>query len=179
MRLTLEGMLNHPMEGRVGIAPLCSAECDLDVITRVLGGDREAFEILLRRHGDRVFKIVARRVRAEDVESVAQEVFVAAFRSLRTYAGRQPFENWLACIARRRCCDYWRCQERRVPTATLPLEVDQRTWLEQVSSGLSVEAFERECERKEAADVMQAALSRLAAEDRALIESITTVRLIF
>jgi RNA polymerase sigma-70 factor (ECF subfamily) len=165
-------MPNHAMEGRVGIALQCSAESDLDVITRVLGGDGEAFDILLHRHGDRVFKIVTRRVRAEDVESVAQEVFVAAFRSLRTYGGKQPFENWLARIARRRCCDYWRCQERRVPTATVPLEVDQRAWLEQVSSGLSVEAFERECERKEAVEVMQAAMSQLDAEDRALIESI-------
>jgi len=170
--IKIEGTLNHVMEGRVGIDPLSSTECDLDVITRVLGGDGEAFDILLRQHGDRVFKIVARRVRTEDVESVAQEVFVAAFRSLRTYRGKQPFENWLARIARRRCCDYWRCQERRVPTATVPLEVDQRAWLEQVSYGLSVEAFERECERKEAVEVMQAAMSQLDAEDRALIQSI-------
>jgi RNA polymerase sigma-70 factor (ECF subfamily) len=172
LRLMRRDAQARVMEGSVGIAPPCSAECDLDVITRVLDGDDEAFDILLRRHGDRVFQIVARRVRAEDVESVAQEIFVAAFRSLRTYRGKQPFENWLACIARRRCCDYWRCMERRVPTAAVPLEVDQRAWLEQVSSGLSVEAFERECERKEAVEVMQAAMAQLDAEDRALIESI-------
>ena len=59
-----------------------------------------------------------------------------------------------------------------MPTATVPLEVEQRAWLEHVSSGLSVEAFERECERKEAVEVMQAAISQLDAEDRALIESI-------
>ena len=81
------------MEERVGIAPLCSAECDMDVITRVLGGDGEAFDILLRRHGDRVFKIVARRVRAEDVESVAQEVFVAAFRSSAHLSGQAAFRE--------------------------------------------------------------------------------------
>ena len=165
-------MLNRVMDGKIGIALLSNAECDLDAITRVLGGDGEAFDILLRRHGAHVFKIVAHRVRAGDVESVAQEVFVAAFRSLRAYEGKQPFENWLARIARRRCCDYWRCQERRVPIAAVPLEIDQRAWLEQVSFGLSVEAFERECERKEAVEVMQAAMSQLKAEDRALIQSI-------
>jgi RNA polymerase sigma-70 factor, ECF subfamily len=165
-------MLNHVTEGRVGIAPQCRAECDQVVVARVLGGDGKAFDILLRRHGARVFKTVARRVRKEDVESVAQEVFVAAFRSLRTYGGKQPFENWLARIARRRCCDYWRCQERSVPTATVPLDADQRTWLEEVSSGLSVEAFERECYRKEAVEVVHVAISQLDAEDRTLIECI-------
>ena len=164
-------MPNHVKERRIGIAPLCGAESDLHVITRVIGGDHEAFAVLLSRHGDRVFRIVARRVPVEDVQSVAQEVFVAAFRSLRTYEGIQPLENWLARIARRRCCDYWRNQECRVPTAAAPMEGDQRAWLEQVGSDLSVEAFERECERKEAVEIMQAALSHLEAEDRALIES--------
>lgn len=155
-----------------GITPLCGTECDGDIITQVLGDDVDAFDILLRRHGDRIFKIVARRVRAEDVESVAQEVFVSAFRSLRSYEGKQPFENWLARIARRRCCDYWRHQKRRLPAEMVPLDVNQRVWLEQVSSSLSVEAFERECERKEAIEIMQAAMLQLNAEDRALIESI-------
>ena len=111
-------------------------------------------------------------MRKEDIETVAQEVFVGAFRSLRTYGGRQPLENWLARIARRRCCDYWRDQERHAGTVTAPPEKDQQAWLEHVSSGLSAEAFERECEHKEAAETVQAALAKLDADDRALMESI-------
>jgi RNA polymerase sigma-70 factor (ECF subfamily) len=160
------------MEEKAGIAPVDSVETDWAVVQRVVGGDIEAFEILLRRYNERVFKLVARRVKKEDVETVAQEVCLAAFRSLHTYEGKQPLENWLARIARRRCCDYWRGQARRIDTASVPLNEDQRIWLEQVSSDLSAEAFRRECERKEATEVVQIALAQLNAEDRTLLESI-------
>jgi len=75
---------------------------------------------------------------------VAQDVFVGAFRSLATYGGRQPFAHWLARIARRRCCDYWRDQERHAGMTTAPLGKDHLAWLEHVSSGLSAEVFRRE-----------------------------------
>lgn len=145
---------------------------DAEIVRRILGGEVEAFDLLLRRHGARIFGIVSRRVRQEDVETVAQDVFVSAFRSLRGYEGRQPLENWLARIARRRCCDYWRLKERQIDTSEAPVGEDQRAWLERMCTALSAEAFDRECGREEAADTVQAVLARLGADDRALIESI-------
>lgn len=145
---------------------------DLQVVKRVVDGDVEAFEILLRRHSECVFRTVGRRVPTHDVESVAQEAFVSAFRSLKSFRGKQPFEHWLLRIARRRCCDYWRSRQRRPELIGGSLREDQREWLEHVSAGLRLDSFHHECEREEAAEVVHNALSRLDAEDRALIESI-------
>ena len=105
-----------------------------------------------------------------DVEFVAQDVFVSAFRSLNMYKPRQPFEHWLLRIARRRCYDYWRQRQRRHEMPSTCLSEEQFQWLDCVSVGLSREVFERECEREEAAEVVHRALARLSPEDRVLVE---------
>ena len=59
-------------------------------------GDKEAFETLVQRHQYRVFA-VARGIlkRQEDVEDVAQQVFVKAYFSLKKFDQRAAFSTWL------------------------------------------------------------------------------------
>ncbi len=143
---------------------------DAGVIRAVLDGDVDAFAILVRRYSQRVFEVVGRRVPANDLESVAQAVFVSAFRSLSMYEPRQPIEHWLLRIARRRCCDYWRDRRRRHELPEARLSDDQRKWLERVSARLRWDEFERECQRQEAAEVVHKALAKLDPKDRVLVE---------
>lgn len=140
---------------------------DWAVVQEVTAGDVDAFEILLRRHSASVFRIVSRRIPRNDIEAVAQDVFVGAFRSLGTYEGRQPFENWIAIIARRRCCDYWRERERRGDLAHAGLRET-----ESVEVDVAGQAFRRDNDRKRNADLIRESLHRLGCDDRALIESI-------
>ena len=83
-------------------------------IAASLDGDRDAFGELVRRYQQRVFRLAGRFFRhPEDVEEVAQETFLTAWRKLHTYAGRAPFEHWLTRICTRSC--YARLRRRPAP----------------------------------------------------------------
>lgn len=79
------------------------------------GGDQVAFAELVRRHETRVFRLAGRFFRRrEDVEDVAQDTFMTAWRRLGTYAARAPFEHWITRVCLRLC--YARLgAERRLP----------------------------------------------------------------
>jgi len=67
-------------------------------------GDQGAFAELVRRHQTRVFRLAGRFFRGrEDVEDVAQDTFVTAWRRLGTYAARAPFEHWITRVCLRVC----------------------------------------------------------------------------
>ena len=75
-------------------------------------GDREAFDLLVRRHQDRVFNVAYQVVRnREDALDVAQDAFVKAFASLPSFKGEASFFTWIYrivvnlaidCLRRRR-----------------------------------------------------------------------------
>jgi len=151
---------------------ISSMDEDLAAIKKILGGNVDAFELLLRKYSPKVFVMVGHKVPVEDVDVVAQDVFVSAFRSLRTYEARQPFENWLSRIVRRRCCDYWRDNERHNRITVDGMSDRHRQWVDYVVSEMAQDTLERECKKKEAVDIVHLALGHLNAEDKALIESV-------
>lgn len=83
---------------------------DPDLIRRAQDGDVAAFGALVDRHQTLVRGWL--RVRLTDwatADDLAQEVFVTAFRRVRTYAGEAPFPGWLVGIAR----NHWRNHLRK------------------------------------------------------------------
>ena len=143
---------------------------DWAVIQRVRDGDVDSFEELVIAYQKRVFGIVARRVAGANVESVAQDVFVSAFQSLKAYHPREPFRRWLSTIAVRRCVDHWRKKGRIREMTGSALSPAQSDWLEQAASSLSRDEFKKALARREAAEVLDLALRRIDLEERALIE---------
>src|SRR5436305_2613523 len=77
-------------------------------------GDKRAFEILVERHQHRVFA-VARGIlkRHEDVEDIAQQVFVKAYFSLKRFDQRAAFSTWLYKITMNECWDLLRKKKVR------------------------------------------------------------------
>lgn len=66
----------------------------------VLRGEVELFEVLMRRHNQRVFRAVRSIVKTDDeAEDVMQEAYVSAFSHLRDFAGRSQLSTWLIRIA--------------------------------------------------------------------------------
>ena len=100
------------MVGCIGRICKCmekQSDTDQQIIDRVLRFGRQAdFALLVDRYGARLFAFVATMVSCrEDVEELAQDCFVKAYRQLAQYdARRSSFYTWLRCIAYRLCLDY-------------------------------------------------------------------------
>lgn len=72
---------------------------DLDVVQRIQQGELHLFELLMRRHNQRIFRVARAFVGdAEEAEDVMQEAYVRAFAALADFAGRARFLTWLVRI---------------------------------------------------------------------------------
>jgi RNA polymerase sigma-70 factor (ECF subfamily) len=73
---------------------------DRQVIDAVLGGDRDAFRVLVDRESGLVIE-ASRRILRDPIEAqdVAQDAFVLAFQALGTFRGDGPFGAWVRRIA--------------------------------------------------------------------------------
>jgi RNA polymerase sigma-70 factor, ECF subfamily len=79
-------------------SPRPASDCasDQDLVARACGGDRRAFEVLLRRHYDGVHRVAWRLTgSASDAEDIAQEVCCALIEKLGSFRGEAKFTTWL------------------------------------------------------------------------------------
>src|SRR5215468_7015107 len=76
-----------------------SALSDSEIVSRVRAGDRALFEILMRRHNQRLYRAARAVVKDEDeVEDVMQQAYVNAFTHLHQFEERSRFSTWLTRI---------------------------------------------------------------------------------
>ena len=98
---------------------------ETDIIQRVLRGDPAAFKLLVERYQKRVIRM-ARSITGDGdtCEDLAQEVFLAAYSSLRRFdPARSRFSTWLFTIARNKSLNALKKRRPRV-LGTLPEPVD-------------------------------------------------------
>lgn len=87
---------------------------DRELVRRAQADDKEAFEELVRRHQHRVFAVAGGILRKrEDVEDIAQQVFVKAYFSLKRFDQRAAFSTWLYKITVNECWDLLRKKKVR------------------------------------------------------------------
>lgn len=99
---------------RPAAAKAASAPDDRELVRRAQAGDKEAFEELVRRHQHRVFAVAGGILRRrEDVEDIAQQVFVKAYFSLKRFDQRAAFSTWLYKITVNECWDLLRKKKVR------------------------------------------------------------------
>jgi len=81
---------------------------------RARRGDLRAFDELVRRYRPRIVALALHLTGSEsDAEDVTQEVFLGAYRSLHTFAGRSQFFTWLYRMAVNRALNAQRSRRRR------------------------------------------------------------------
>ena len=86
---------------------------DEELMRRTQNKDRSSFEILYERYHASVLSYLYRMLgNLEDVESIAQEVFLRAFRFAPTYRFPQKFSTWLFTITRNLAINYSRRRKR-------------------------------------------------------------------
>jgi RNA polymerase sigma-70 factor (ECF subfamily) len=77
-----------------------SSATDAEVIARVRAGETALFEILMRRHNQRVYRVARAVVKDEiEAEDVMQQAYINAFRHLDQFEERAQFSTWLTRIA--------------------------------------------------------------------------------
>jgi len=73
---------------------------DRDIIARVVAGDHAAFEVLVRRHNQRLFRAARAITRSDtDAEDVLQQAWLGVFRNLSQFRGDSAFSTWAIRIA--------------------------------------------------------------------------------
>ncbi len=113
-----------------GYAPLTAeGSSDEDVIALTRDGASDAFEVLVRRYGDMVFRTIFLMSRDRELaEDVTQEAFVHAWRGLRGFRKGSAFRPWLLRIAVNRLISH----KRRKLLSIVPL-----SWTEREAASLS------------------------------------------
>jgi len=104
---------------------------DDEIVRRILRGEEDLFELLVRRYQARVLGHVARMVgQRDDALDLTQEIFIKVFQALDRYNAQYKFSTWLFRIAGNAAIDHLRKKRPR----TVPLEASDPNSSRQVSS---------------------------------------------
>jgi RNA polymerase sigma factor (sigma-70 family) len=91
---------------------------DQEVITRILKGEQNAYEVLVTRYQCFVFTIAMRYTsNREDAEDIAQHAFIKAYRCLNDYRGDAKFSTWLYTIVTSLCLTFLR--KKKLPVHSI------------------------------------------------------------
>lgn len=84
-------------------------ESDAALAARAVKGDRSAFNLIVRRHQEPLYRFIRRYVGdADEAYDLLQETFVSAWQALGRYDSSRPAATWLRRIALNKCRDWGR-----------------------------------------------------------------------
>ena len=88
------------MPAQLAVIARSNSLSDEEIVSRVVAGDTPLFEVLMRRHNQRVFRAARAIVRDDrEAEDVMQEAYVNAYTHLAQFDRRARFSTWLTRIA--------------------------------------------------------------------------------
>jgi len=94
-------------------------EADQVLVERVQRGDKQAFGLLVSKYQRKLIRLLSRMIRdPAEVEDVAQEAFIKAYRALPGFRGDSAFYTWLYRIGINTAKNFLAAQGRRAPTST-------------------------------------------------------------
>jgi len=96
---------------------------DEEIVSRVIEGETALFEVLMRRHNERVYRAARAILRDErEAEDVMQEAYVNAYSHLAQFDRRAKFSTWLTKIAVYEALGRMRTRGRYEPLDEMPME---------------------------------------------------------
>jgi len=94
-------------------------EIDLQLVERVRNGDKQAFGLLVDKYRRKLLRLLSRMVRDPDeIEDIAQETFIKAYRALPQFRGDAAFYTWLYRIGVNTAKNYLATRGRAMPTVS-------------------------------------------------------------
>lgn len=112
---------------------------DQALVERVQKGDKRAFDLLVQKYQLRISKLIARFVRnPDDVQDVAQETFIKAYRALGKFRGESAFYTWLYRIAINTAKNHLVAMGRKNPAYSVDVQeiekYDASDWLKEYAT---------------------------------------------
>jgi RNA polymerase sigma-70 factor (ECF subfamily) len=112
---------------------------DQALVERVQKGDSRAFDLLVQKYQSRILKLIARFVRnPADVQDVAQEAFIKAYRALPNFRGESAFYTWLYRIAINTAKNHLVAAGRKTPSYAVDVQevekYDASEWLKEYAT---------------------------------------------
>jgi RNA polymerase sigma-70 factor (ECF subfamily) len=142
---------------------------EIEAIKRAQGGDSEAFGPLVQKHQQRVFSLVYHLVRRRDeVEDLVQEIFIKAFRAIRSYNFQSSFGTWLGRVATNHCYDYLRRERASRVSFYWQMGEDSQRELEDNAEGPPEAGIDHE-HRTVLRDLVDKLLQRAPENDRQIL----------
>lgn len=143
------------------------AKTDAQLVTAVLEGDPQAFEEIVARHQRLVFNIVYRYLgRRNEVEDLAQEVFLRVFLSLERFDNRHPLQPWISRITVNCCLDELRKIRHRRVTLFSDLSKDEETRFEYLFERFTEGKVLTQVEADESFELLQKVMGKLGKKDK-------------
>jgi RNA polymerase sigma-70 factor (ECF subfamily) len=109
------------MPGRGAV--VSSQHSDQQLVERVQRGDKRAFDLLVLKYQHKIFGLVSRYLRdSSEIQDVAQEAFIKAYRALPNFRGDSAFYTWLYRIAINTAKNHLMSKSRRPPGTDIDVE---------------------------------------------------------
>ncbi len=144
-------------------------EVDQRLVERVQRGDKKAFELLVAKYQRKLNRLLSRFIRdPSEVEDVAQEAFIKAYRALPSFRGESAFYTWLYRIAVNTAKNYLVAAGRRAPTST-PIDSEEAESYEEGHQLRHMNTPEAELMSKQIAATVNQTMEELPEELRVAI----------
>ncbi len=141
-------------------------EADQRLVERVQAGDPLAFDVLVAKYQRKLNRLLSRYIRDHaEVEDVAQEAFLKAYRALPSFRGESAFYTWLYRIGINTAKNYLAAKGRRAPTTT-EVDADEAETFEEAGLLHDINTPERILQSKQIGQTINIAMQSLPEELR-------------
>jgi RNA polymerase sigma-70 factor (ECF subfamily) len=144
-------------------------EIDQQLVEKAQRGDKRAFELLVVKYQRKLERLLSRVIRdPAEIEDVAQEAFIKAYRALPNFRGDSAFYTWLYRIGINTAKNYLIALGRRAPTST-EFDSEEAEGFEDATGLRDINTPESELASKQIAQTVNDAIAALPEELRTAI----------
>lgn len=152
-----------------GEGDVSERDADAELVARVQRGDKKAFDLLVLKYQRKIMRLLSRMIRdPSDIEDVAQEAFIKAYRALPQFRGESAFYTWLYRIAVNTARN-WMASSGRRPSAPNAIELEDGETFNETDSLSDISTPESVVASREIAQTVNAAIQDLPEELRTAI----------
>lgn len=145
-------------------------DIDRELVAKAQAGDKRAFGLLVEKYQRKLVRLLSRYIRdAAEVEDVAQDAFIKAYRALPAFRGESAFYTWLYRIGINTAKNHLVATGRRAPTST-EVEAEDAESMDEGEQLRDVNTPESVLLSKEIAATVNAAMDGLPEELRTAIQ---------